>query len=54
LDDLKKMPKSEGWFAKRMRMAQEIAQQQKAGGTAQKSSKRQPIGNKLPNSNRKK
>lgn len=23
------MPKSEGWFAKRMRMAQEIAQQQK-------------------------
>ncbi len=54
LDDLKKMPKSEGWFAKRMRMAQEIAQQQKAGGTASKSSKRQPIGNKLPNSNRKK
>jgi hypothetical protein len=37
-----------------MRMAQEIAEQQKAGGTANKASKRQPIGNKFPNSNRKK
>ena len=44
---MKRAPKKEGWFAKRMRMAQELAQQQQhaqAGG----SNKRKPIGNSLP------
>ena len=47
LEDMKRAPKKEGWFAKRMRMAQELAQQQQhaqAGG----SNKRKPIGNSLP------
>jgi len=46
LEDLKRAPKKEGWFAQRMRMAQELAQQQQAqaGG----GNKRKPIGNSLP------
>ena len=47
LEDMKRAPKKEGWFAKRMRMAQELAQQQQhaqAGG----GNKRKPIGNSLP------
>ncbi|MBL7998362.1 MAG: membrane protein insertase YidC [Candidatus Kapabacteria bacterium] len=32
LEDLKKMPKKEGWLAKRLQMAQELAEQQQRGG----------------------
>lgn len=47
LEDLKRAPKKEGWFAQRMRMAQEIAQQQQQA-KASGSNKRKPIGNSLP------
>ena len=47
LEDLKRAPKKEGWFAQRMRMAQELAQQQQAQA-AGGGNKRKPIGNSLP------
>ena len=47
LEDLKRAPKKEGWFAQRMRMAQELAQQQQAA-QAGGGNKRKPIGNSLP------
>lgn len=47
LEDLKRAPKKEGWFAQRMRMAQEIAQQQQQAKTSG-GNKRTPIGNSLP------
>jgi YidC/Oxa1 family membrane protein insertase len=47
LEDLKRAPKKEGWFAQRMRMAQEIAQQQQQA-KASGGNKRTPIGNSLP------
>jgi len=47
LEDLKRAPKKEGWFAQRMRMAQEIAQQQQQA-KASTGNKRTPIGNSLP------
>ncbi|MGA1433971.1 MAG: membrane protein insertase YidC [Candidatus Kapaibacteriota bacterium] len=47
LEDLKRAPKKEGWFAQRMRMAQEIAQQQQQA-KASGSNKRKPIANSLP------
>jgi hypothetical protein len=31
LEDLKKAPKKEGWFAKKMREAQELQEMQKSG-----------------------
>lgn len=46
LEDLKRAPKKEGWFAQRMRMAQELAQQQQAQAAG--GNKRTPIGNSLP------
>jgi YidC/Oxa1 family membrane protein insertase len=46
LEDLKRAPKKEGWFAQRMRMAQELAQQQQAQAAG--GNKRKPIGNSLP------
>jgi len=46
LEDLKRAPKKEGWFAQRMRMAQELAQQQQAQA-AGGGNKRKPIGNSL-------
>jgi YidC/Oxa1 family membrane protein insertase len=59
LEDLKKMPRKEGWLQKRMREAQEMAAAQgrsvpgmPPGGN--EGNKRQPIGNKLPNSRKKK
>jgi YidC/Oxa1 family membrane protein insertase len=48
LEDLKRAPKKEGWFAQRMRMAQELAQQQQAAAQAGGGNKRKPIGNSLP------
>lgn len=54
LEDLKKMPKKEGWFQKKMREAQEMAESQgrSVPGMAGKSYKDEQAGKKKPTSRR--